>query len=491
DGQPLEFVRVTSEGRKVPIDVWPCFNSPYFDEERQVFRLWHRVSLGDASRDDDDANLSTEDIGVGVGYQRAYSESTDGIHFELKAFLKGLTDYGDVNLVVTVDEHESDPDHYYKIGYDCAGNVCAAAIAHSVDGIHWMPYNDGKPVTYRAADFPNQVYWDPQVEAYRLLTRTDFGAGGGPFADTVKVPIGDHNLEVRGMRTMLNRDLKGDPTAWTLERHWLFDGEERIATDRPPIGELIKDPAYVVRLEREAMRRQLYMMTDWFYQGVHIGLLSALEYPTDVSEGVEEDFVTRHERSIENMYIATCRDGISWDWHWVYAGEPLVPRGPAGSWDKDMVFPPTHLITHQDRHWIYYGGTNERHGCAEKDVWFTREGHIGLAWLRQDGFVSLTASGETGLMTTKPFMLKGPRLELNLVTQAGGTVRVEVLDSEGEPIAGYSGDDAPVFTDLDDLHWQPTWSSPADLSSLVGRPIRLRIHLEDASLYAFEVLPES
>jgi hypothetical protein len=54
-----------------------------------------------------------------------------------------------------------------------------AALAHSGDGIHWTPYNDGNPVTHRAADTYNQIIWDDEVKTYRLFTRTDFGTPGG------------------------------------------------------------------------------------------------------------------------------------------------------------------------------------------------------------------------------------------------------------------------------------------------------------------------
>ena len=63
-----------------------------------------------------------------------------------------------------------------------------------------------------------------------------------------------------------------------------------------------------------------------------------------------------------NYYIATSRDGSSWDLGWVYKGQPLVPRGPAGSFDKDLILPASSIITPAGKHWIYYGGANERHG---------------------------------------------------------------------------------------------------------------------------------
>jgi hypothetical protein len=486
DGRPLTFTH-RANGRRAPIETWPLFVSIHYDSARQKFRMWHRVSFDDPSRREGE-EITDHQIGVGVGYHRAYSESDDGLNFELVALLEGLTSGGDTNLVVTIDEHEDDPEHRYKICYDADTTVHGAAVAHSADGIHFKPYNNEQPVTYRAADYTNQIYWDPKVQSYRLLTRTDFGAGGGPLADRVQVDINGHGLEVRGARSMLNRDFKRDPTNWTLERHWLFDGQQQLTRDRPSIEKLLTDPDYLQRAREEALRRQVYYMTHWVYEGVYFGLLNVLEYPTDVSEGTETDHLTRHERSVENYYIATSRDAISWDFHWVYAGQPLVPRGPDGAWDKDMVFATTHIITHQDKHWIYYGGTNERHGAAERNVWFERDGNIGLAWLRLDGFVALEAGDQPGSVTTRPFALEGSHLELN-VAAGDGEFRVELLDEAGEPIDGLSGKNSPWYRGVDQLRFQPHWANQTDLSNLMGKKVRLKIYLKNARLYAFQFRP--
>ena len=42
-----------------------------------------------------------------------------------------------------------------------------------------------------------------------------------------------------------------------------------------------------------------------------------------------------------------------WDLTWVYAEKPFVPRGPDGSFDKDMIFPASQIVTHNDRHWVF------------------------------------------------------------------------------------------------------------------------------------------
>lgn len=153
-----------------------------------------------------------------------------------------------------------------------------------------------------------------------------------------------------------------------------------------------------------------------------------------------------------------------------------------------MIFPTSHIVTFQDRHWIYYGGTNERHGAAEKDVWFERDGSLGLAWLRLDGFVGLRAGEEPGWVKTKPFKLEGKRLEVNVDAREGGRIRVEVLDEAGQAIGGFSGDEAIPYISVDELRMRPRWEPQDDLSSLVGKIIRLKFHLQKAVLYAFQVL---
>ena len=62
-------------------------------------------------------------------------------------------------MSVSIDPHETDPRHRYKAAY--YGPGVRAALAHSADGIHWSSYNEGQPVTGRAADTHNQILWDP------------------------------------------------------------------------------------------------------------------------------------------------------------------------------------------------------------------------------------------------------------------------------------------------------------------------------------------
>jgi hypothetical protein len=338
-----------------------------------------------------------------------------------------------------IDPHETDPAHKYKCCWGHPRKI-RACIGHSPDGLRWTPYNNGDPVTGRAADTHSQLLWDEDAKVYRLFTRTD-------YQRQLRA-----EMEVRGHRVMTNPDVKKSPTAWKLGRNWYFKREPK-----------------------EYRRRQVYSMTDWIHHGVHFALITLYEFPQDMSEG-PLDLNKRHERDVLNFYIATSRDAENWDFQWVYASQPIVQRGPNGSFDKDMILPPANIITHQDRHWIYYGGANERHGASK------REYGIGGATLRLDGFVALTAGAKPGSALTKPFVFVGDRLEVNADAR-GGNLRVEVLDARGNPLKGYVSQ--PITTDA--LRTVPKWQEVSDLAKLKGQTVRLKFTLKNAKLYAFQV----
>jgi hypothetical protein len=393
----------------------------------KVFKLWYR-------------KLEVAEYG--------YAESIDGEHFQHRGDVAGINFAGDSTLSVTIDEHEQDPAHRYKAAYDGPG--MAAALAHSADGLRWTSYNKGQAVTTRAADTCNQILWDPIAQVYRLFTRTDFGDGGGP-------------REIRGTRSMTNPDVKANPIGWKTVRNWSFDREG---------GE-------------EYKRRQIYSVTDWIYEGVHFGLMSVYEWPGDTSEGTE-NFQVRHERDIMNFYIATSRDGDTWDLAWVYKGHPLIKRGGDGSFDKDILVPASTVVTHSDQHWLYYCGANERHGTAE--MHFNRSMAIGLAKVRLDGLICLSAGATLGSVTTKSFELQGSRLEVN-VDARQGECHVEILDADNIPIQGFAAEDVINAANVDGVRLSPRWKPGVALTELKGRMIRLRFRLRNAKLYAFQIAP--
>ena len=103
--------------------------------------------------------------------------------------------------------------------------------------------------------------------------------------------------------------------------------------------------------------------------------------------------------------------------------------------------------------------------------------------LRTDGFVSVNARHEGGEMITHPFEYDGSELVLNYSTAATGSIRVEIQDGDGAPVAGFGiGDCREIVGDA--IEQTVSWLSGSDVSRLAGQPVRLRFVMRDGDLYS-------
>jgi hypothetical protein len=106
--------------------------------------------------------------------------------------------------------------------------------------------------------------------------------------------------------------------------------------------------------------------------------------------------------------------------------------------------------------------------------------------IRMDGFVSLRGVYTGGEFTTPLLKFSGRQLLLNVNTSATGIVRVEILDNNGNSLAGYSMDDCDRIHTANEINRVVTWNGKSDVSTFAGKPIRLRFEIRDADLYAFQ-----
>ena len=103
--------------------------------------------------------------------------------------------------------------------------------------------------------------------------------------------------------------------------------------------------------------------------------------------------------------------------------------------------------------------------------------------LRTDGFSSVRAHYEGGEMVTRTLRFSGSELVINYATSAAGSLRVEIQDPGGNPIAGFSADDA-VRIIGDQIERVVSWKGGSDLSRIAGKPVRLRFVMKGADLYS-------
>jgi hypothetical protein len=114
-----------------------------------------------------------------------------------------------------------------------------------------------------------------------------------------------------------------------------------------------------------------------------------------------------------------------------------------------------------------------------------KSAHLQRYSLRLDGFSSLRAPLSGGELVTKPLTFTGSKLLLNFATSAAGDVRIEIQDADGNPLPGYSLEDARELIG-NEIERAYAWKASDDVSTLAAKPIRLRFVLRDADLFSFE-----
>ena len=218
-------------------------------------------------------------------------------------------------------------------------------------------------------------------------------------------------------------------------------------------------------------RTQFYGFCAFPYENMYLGFLwlyRSMPTPLD-PEGYMDGTIY--------IELASSRDGI----HWNRIGgdrSPLLALGAEGSWDSGMIVTTTHPLVENDKIRLYYGGFSNTH-YAPGSEWTSA---VGLAFLRKDGFVSLDSQDQEGIITTKTFEGAEGRLRVNANTMKG-SLRVELLDADGNVIDGYEKDNCtPLQVDSVDKHvtWKDKNLLPSDVSS-----IRLRFYIQNGSLYSF------
>jgi hypothetical protein len=196
-------------------------------------------------------------------------------------------------------------------------------------------------------------------------------------------------------------------------------------------------------------------------------------------------FPAFYQRALDvtEVHLMTSRDGLHWQRP---SREPLIPSGGPGSGWEGGVYAGCGLVSVRKGEWsLPIGPKRHSHNqglFAESKSASIDRGYLCLATWRQDGFTSLEALTE-GQCTTAPLTFTGARLHLSAWTRFGGEVKVELAAVSGETIAEHSFGDCDLISG-DLLDHIVSWRGNPDLSAWAGKPLRLRLYLRRARLYA-------
>jgi len=387
----------------------------------------------------------------------ALAESQDGIHWTKPNL--GIVDYDgnkENNLtgltslegVVMLDPNAPAQERYVYVTHQWKEGMVRF---YSPDGVHWQ--RDKTTLLHLGADTQNITFWDERLQKYVLYLR------GWQRGVEKKL----YRTVVRTELPNLTTPLTNAPSRKSLFP-WGKDNVAVIGTEFPTVFAADeKDPP---NCDVYTIAAQPYPLDPRWY----VGFPSMFQREQRISDG-----------RLEVQFIGS-RDGITWQ---RYDRKPYAPLGLAGSPSANMTFMGAGLIVRGDEIWQYGTGYASHHGDAAARERKT-DGVIFRYVQRLDGFVSADFGDESGRCVTAPVKVEGTRLLLNVDTGALGALRVSLLDTSGNPLAGFSADDCTLLR-TNSTHAEVTWKDRHDVATLKGRDVRVVFTGSRAKLYSFRL----
>lgn len=445
---------------------WVCvFRSPKMGN----YQVWYQAYAGKRAQSKSDRCVV------------CYAESRDGIHFTKPNL--GLFPFNaikDTNIVlianggysdrygvsVVYDPQDKNPRRRYKMAYsdfskDGGKEYPGLSVAFSPDGIRWTKYpkaplhrtsygNYESPVPF--TDETARKLWD------NPLTMAD---AVDVFYDPVRKAFVDYakmwiDGPAGGMywKHAMGRIESKDFIHWS-------NAELVLAPDD-------KDPPSVE-----------FHTTPVFYYGSRYFSLNQI-LNRAIGGGVID------------IELMLSRDGRNWERP--FRKEFFLPRGKLGQFDSGSIFTNSTPVFLEDEIRFYYGGYQG--GATGGDDENMPSG-IGFATIPRDRFAGIRPVSRSeqatlakpldriGQITLKPLDLRGiTRITLN-AEASRGSIRVELLNSRGRRLRGFSADECSPLSG-DSLVHTVNWKS-ALLSELPLDQYMVRIHLDNATVFALSL----
>lgn len=320
-------------------------------------------------------------------------------------------------------------------------------LLSSSDGLRWK----------FVGGFNKPAYAVPQQGNYTDSHSFIFDPLGNRYLAFVRTFIKSHVAESKDGR----RRAIGISHCRELNRGWSPIVNVLAADDR--------DDAKVAPLSKNPKKpdwAELYCMNFFPYGNHYIGLLSLLYLVDGVDSNGGSD-----------LQLTFSHDGLTWFRH-PDRSTLIAPSNAKGLF-------PTYTTTNEpleidDELWLYYSEANGAHPIApfERAV-----SQIRAAVWRKDGFVSLDA-GDRGTLTTKPLVVDGKCLILNVGAATGGSARAAILDEAGKPLPGFNLSDCDSLGG-DQVQAVVSWRGKSDLAFLKSKTVRLKLQLSRCSLFSY------
>lgn len=408
----------------------PFSDGVFYDPKEKLFKMWY---MG------------------GYIASTCLATSQDGIHWDKPSFdvrpgTNEVLSHRDVepasggryrdSSTVWLDQDDPNPQRRYKMFVTTPiPKRWSLALRCSADGIHWS-----EPIGVSAKEIGDRttVHYNPFRKKWIFglrISQSNIGRARAYF---------EHSDPVTGIKQIPNGSVP-----------WLC--ADRLDPHHP-------DPKY------SNIEPQLYNHDAVGYESLMLGLFSIWQGPPN---GVCARLKIQKRNE---LLVGFSRDGF----HWYRPDRrrfiTVNPTKGAWNWGNVQSTGGCCLIV-RDKLYFYVSGR------ALGDRFWDGNCNTGLAIMRRDGFASMEADEDFGVLTTRPVRFQGKYLFVN-VDAPKGALRVEVLDLNGDVVEPFNFDNcSPVTTDS--TLQQVVWKNSEDLSALIGRSVRFRFHLINGRLYSF------
>ena len=433
----------------------PGYGTVHYDAKSKLFKMWYQGWQKTDGTSTGLLHYATSENGI--DWDKPVLDPKTGSNIVQHPPIQGFQCPG-----IFRDPTETDPRRRYKMLFSCnpdgTSSTWMTSAAFSPDGIQWTPSERTALIPF--SDTQICPFWDSRSRRYVAFLR-----------------FGPPNTR------LISRTESEDFLHWS-----------------PKITILRR-----TRMD-SVQQTQFYQMAPLPYGDAYLGIIGA--YHNESLKPIPPD---KPWTDRQDLQLAFSRNGVVWkrvggsgtmshadlnrdrDWSKATREATFLPYGKkkAQEWDWGYMTPyytPEPIIIN-DRIYFFYAGSNAKH-------WWTWTGDppkkdpnakppkkgVGLATLRRDGFVSINAGPEGGTMTTRAFVFLGDTLLLN-ADASRGSISVEALDIDGNPIEGF-GRDTSVPLTTDNIRHALSWKGHKDVHQLQGRPLRLRFHLRQARIFS-------
>ena len=429
-------------GRNSPSTI-PVSGGVWWDPAERIYKMWYQAGW-----------MNT----------LAYAISSDGLKWErpdldIEPGTNRILDkrYKPDSSTVFIDYENCDPAQRYKLfirepnrfgpynlSYPEEKKKRGGIIFTSPDGIHWEKKGTTGPMSDRSTIFynPFRKKWVYSLKS-NLLGDNDRTRSYREHSDFIKGRI-------------WNRE---DPVFWACA--------DRLDLPDP----YVRQPA------------QLYNLDAVGYESIMLGFYQIHKGPKNI------ECMEYGVPKITELVAAYSRDGFHW--HRPDRTPFIASERGLSYWDRGHVQSGGGVcLVLKDKLYFYYSGIKGDPTRLEKHIsrnGMYANGSTGVAMLRRDGFVSLTADEKSGTITTRKIIFENGRYLFVNIDAPDGVLRAEILDEKGKKIEPFTLENC-VPLSADSTKKQIEWkvkNGQNGLASLTGRPVKIKFQLRSGRLYSF------